>query len=138
MKKKLIVLAGMVLTFAPFVAFAQALQTGQTDNSCTPGTSITNIGGVLCKVNELLNAIIPILVTLGIIYFIWGIVSYVIAGDEEAKSAGRDRIIYGVIGLAVIISVWGLAVILRNTFLGESANQQPIQLPGISVPTQVN
>jgi len=48
------------------------------------------------------------LLALGVVYFVWGVVTYVIASDEEAKKTGRDRIIYGIIGLAVIIGVWVL------------------------------
>ena len=51
--------------------------------------------------------------------------------SEEAKSTGRDRIIFGIIGLAVIIGVWGLVAILRNTF--DLRNQGNLQLPTVPV-----
>ncbi len=119
MKKKLITLSGFVLGLAPVAVFAQT--TGGGPTSC-PGGQITTIQGIMCKVAEILGAILPILVGLGIVYFVWGVITYMIASDEEAKTAGRDKIIFGVIGLAVIISVWGLVAILRNTF-GLSNNQ---------------
>ncbi len=111
MKKKLIILSGFVLGLAPFVALAQT--TGST-LVCT-GT-ITTIGGLLCKLAEIFGAVIPVLVALGVVYFVWGVITYVIASDEEAKKAGRNRMIYGIIGLAVIIGLWGLVAILRTTF----------------------
>ncbi len=118
MKKKLIVLSGFVFVLAPFVALAQV--TGGT-LVCTG--DIKKIGELLCKVAEILGAILPVLVALGMVYFVWGVISYVIASDEEAKSKGRNRIIYGIIGLAVIIGVWGLVTILNNTFgLGNVRN----------------
>jgi len=40
-----------------------------------------------------------------------------IASDEEAKKAGRDRIIFGIIGLAVIVAMWGLVNILIKTLV---------------------
>lgn len=64
----------------------------------------------------LLNSIIPILIALGVVYFIWGVVQYFIGGGEEAKKKGRDRIIYGIIGLAVIVSLAGLINIVVSTF----------------------
>lgn len=91
-------------TFAPFVAFAAS--------TCTA----TGLNGVLCKINELLGTVLPIMVSLGVIYFIWGMVQYFIADGEEAKKTGRDRIIYGIIGLAVIVSIWGLVNIIVTTF----------------------
>jgi len=73
--------------------------------------------------SELLNAVIPVLIALGVIYFVWGVITYVISSDEEAKTSGRNRIIYGIIGLAVIIGLWGLVNILKNTFgLGNIEN----------------
>ena len=114
MKKKLIVLSGSVLGFAPFIALA-AGSTGGTPTACAAG-NVSTIQGIMCKIAEILNAIIPVLVALGMVYFVWGVVSYVISDDEEAKKKGRNRIIYGIIGLAVIIAMWGLVGILTHTF----------------------
>ena len=78
-----------------------------------------NNGGlidVIQKLQGLLNAIVPLLVALGVVYFVWGVVQYVVGDGEEAKTKGRDRMIYGIIGLAVIIGVWGLVGILLSTF----------------------
>jgi len=113
MKKKLVILSGVVLGLAPFVAFAQI--TGGNPTICNGG-QITTLQGVLCKVSEILNAVIPVLIVLGVVYFVWGVITYVISSDEEAKKAGRNRIIYGIIGLAVIVGLWGLVNILKNTF----------------------
>src|SRR3990167_921860 len=124
MKKKLIVLSGFVLGLAPVVALAQ---TGTAPTVCA--TNITKIQDLFCKISELLNVVLPVFVALGVVYFVWGVVSYVISSDEEAKKTGRDRIIYGIIGLAVIIGVWGLVNLLRNTF--NLNNQQVITLPTV-------
>lgn len=105
-----------LLTFIP-LAFVQA----QTPSICT-GTGLAN---VICKMNELLKTFLPVLVSLGVIYFIWGVVQYVIGGGEEAKKKGKDHIIYGIIGLAVIVSVWGLTIVLRDTFFSKGDLSAP-------------
>ena len=132
MKKKLFVLGGFVLGFAPLMALAQgtgAVRTGGTPTVCTGG-AVTTFQGMLCKAAEILNAIVPVLIALGVVYFVWGVITYVIADDEQAKEKGRNRIIYGIIGLAIIISVWGLAKILGNTF-GLNQNVQDINFPTV-------
>ena len=135
MKKKLIVLSGFVLGLAPVAVLAQvAGTTGGTTNTggqpvvCT-SAAITDIQGILCKLNNIFGAVLPVLIGLGIIFFVWGVISYVVAGDEEAKTKGRDRMIYGVIGLAVIVGVWGLVAILNNSF--GLNNAQSITLPTV-------
>ena len=129
MKKKLVVLSGFALGLAPIAAFAQIV-TGGNPTKCVNGTTISTIQGMLCKIGEILNALLPILIALGIVYFVYGVITYVVGSDEEAKKKGRDRIIYGIIGLAVIIGVWGLVKILGNTF-GLNNNSQSITLPTV-------
>ena len=65
---------------------------------------------------SLLSALVPLLIALAIVYLVYGIVMYVIGDSEEAKTKGRDTIIFGIIGLAVIVSVWGLVRIVQETF----------------------
>ncbi|OGI73697.1 hypothetical protein A3D42_00530 [Candidatus Nomurabacteria bacterium RIFCSPHIGHO2_02_FULL_41_18] len=133
MKKKLIVLSGIVLGFAPVVALAQINTTGAATGGCNLSESGT-LFGVLCQIGRIFNSIVPVLIALGVLYFVWGVITYVISSDEEAKKAGRDRIIFGIIGLAVIIGVWGLVNFLRNTFgLDNTTN---LELP--TIPTSID
>lgn len=74
------------------------------------------IEDLIIQIQSILNSIIPVIVALGVVYFVWGVVQYVIADGEEAKKKGKDRIIYGVIGFAVIVGLWGLVNIVVNTF----------------------
>lgn len=126
MKNKLAVLAGSVLGFAPLIALAQAT----TDTYCQ-GRNATSgtIQGILCEIANLLRAAIPVLIVLAILYFIWGVIQYVIAGDEEAKAGARSQIIYGLIGVAVIAGVWGLVNIILGS-IGAGNGPTP-NLPSI-------
>jgi hypothetical protein len=73
---------------------------------------------MLCKISYLLNSLIPVMVALGVVYLVWGVVQYVIGGSEEDKKKGRDRIVFGIIGLVVIVSLWGLVYLVVDTFRG--------------------
>jgi Type IV secretion system pilin len=112
MKKKLGVLSGIVLGSAPLMALAQNSQ------GCLSGQAIQSgtIQNIICKIGNILDTIIPILIVLGVVYFVWGVVQYVISGDEEAKAKGKTHMIYGIIGLVVIVAMWGLVGIVTNTF----------------------
>jgi len=74
------------------------------------------------------RSIIPLIFALAIAAFVWGVVNFFIIGaDEEAKrSQGKQFMIWGIIALAVMLSVWGLVRILGRTF---NLNTQVI--PGI-------
>jgi hypothetical protein len=89
------------------------------NNTCA---TVTGIGNLICRFKELLNAVIPVMLLLGIVYFVWGVVEYVIRDGEEAKKKGKDRIIYGLIGLAVILSLAGIVNLLVKTFGFEGQN----------------
>lgn len=79
------------------------------------GTS-GSIEYVICTISNLIKKVIPLLISLGVIIFIWGVIQYVIADEEEAKTKGRDRMLYGIIGLVVVASIWGLVSIVVSTF----------------------
>ena len=123
MKNKLIVLSGFVLGLTPVIAFAQNVAA-----TCARFEGRGTVETVICRMGAILNTIIPFLIVLGVLYFVWGVVSYVIGSDEESKKKGRDKIIYGIIGLAVIVGVWGLVGILNRTFNPDSSNV-PIGIP---------
>lgn len=71
---------------------------------------------ILRTIGGILGYIIPILITLGVIYFIFGVVQYVISADEEVKKTAKSRIIQGLIGIFIITSFWGVLSVVENTF----------------------
>ncbi|HEV3245406.1 MAG TPA: hypothetical protein VG102_03535, partial [Candidatus Paceibacterota bacterium] len=66
--------------------------------------------------NTLLNAAIGLLVTLAIIAFFWGLIRYVLAAGEEGKKNALSMMLYGVITIFVMVSIWGIVRLLQSTF----------------------
>jgi hypothetical protein len=128
MKNRLVVLPGLGLIMAPFLAFAQST-TG--NGSCAAQASGT-LGYILCIAGNILNTLIPILIVLGVVYFIWGVLQYVISSDEEAKKKGKDHMIWGIIGLVVIVALWGLVSVLTTTF-GLNSGSVNVNAPTINI-----
>lgn len=95
--KKIIASLGF---FAPAIVFAQT-------------TTFTSILGVI---QGILNVVMPILITLGVVYFLWGVVQYVTSGDAEKKEEGQQHMIWGLIGIFVMVALWGLIAVISNTF----------------------
>lgn len=85
---------------------------------------------ILGKVKQLLDATIPIVITIALIYFIYGVAKYVAAKDDEQKGEARNVMIYGTIGLFFIVSVWGIVLLLQQ-FTGVQPVTSPPTLPRI-------
>ncbi|KKS28890.1 MAG: hypothetical protein UV60_C0007G0007 [Parcubacteria group bacterium GW2011_GWA2_43_11] len=86
----------------------------------TPLVSMAQTGPNLGYVNNAVNSVgtlvgqlIPIVIAIGLLFFIWGLVQFILAsGDEAAKDIGKRRMIWGVITLFVIVAVWGIVGLL--------------------------
>ena len=86
----------------PLFAFAQ-----------NPG----QIGNVVINIQGILNSIIPVLLIIGTIVFLWGVISFVTAGaDEEKRANARQLMIYGLVALFVMVAVWGIVRVLVQFF----------------------
>jgi hypothetical protein len=99
---------------------------------CTLGNSnIINIFTYgTCIISK---ALIPLLFTLATVLFIWGVVKFFIidAGEEAKRSQGKQFMIWGLIALVVMSSVWGLVRLFGNTL---GLNPYTRVLPGVRPP----
>ena len=78
------------------------------------------------------SPLIYITVFLAVLVFIWGVFKFMRA-EGDAKQAGRDFILWGIIGLFIMISLWGLVAVLTRTFNTDasySITPRQISVPG--------
>jgi len=119
-KKKNVLLSNFVLVGLLAFSFAEACDSPSN-----------GIGSVLewatCTIQA---SVIPLLMSLAVAGFIFGVVQfYLNPTNEEKRKQGKTFIVGGLIGLFVIISMWGLIGILSDTFeLNNNAPNMP-QLP---------
>jgi uncharacterized membrane protein len=60
---------------------------------------------------------VPFLFTLAVVGFIWGIIQfYLNPENEEKRKNGKTFMIWGIIALFVMVTMWGLVGVLTNTF----------------------
>lgn len=92
------------IALMPFLASAQL------------NSGVQNVSSAFSFASSFLTSATVLLFAAAFFFFLWGVFQFVrAAGDEEARKAGRDHIIYGVIGLAVMASVYGLVNFLTGT-----------------------
>lgn len=78
-----------------------------------------NFGTVANKFRVITNAVIPFLIGIAVVAIVWGIFTYIrSAGDTEKIAEGRKTIIYGIIGLFVMLAFWGLVITVKNSLFG--------------------
>lgn len=72
---------------------------------------------IVCKIKELILYSVPFFVALAVVLFLVGLAKYVGNGDnEEKRTEGTKLMVYGILGLFVIVAVWGLVSIVTGTF----------------------
>lgn len=75
-------------------------------------------------INIINGIIVPVLLAIAFIVFIWGVYKYFILGaaDEKSRTDGKQFTFWGVIGFVVIFSVWGLVNIVIQALNLNSGN----------------
>ena len=68
---------------------------------------------ILTKIQQIIGMLVPIVISLAVIFFLVGLVGY-IKGDK--KDEAKDTMIWGIIILFVMVSIWGLVALIQNTF----------------------
>jgi len=97
MKKNLLILYGALMLF-PVISLAET----------------KSVFDLIDTGQALLQALSPLIMSLAVIYFVWALMQYLLKeGEERAKA--KDAMVWGIIILFVMISVWGLVEILDNT-----------------------
>ena len=67
---------------------------------------------------QIINPLIVFLFALGTLLFIWGIVLYILGsqGDEAKLEKGKKAILYGIIGMFIMASAWGIVRLMCDFF----------------------
>lgn len=75
------------------------------------------LGSMFNLFTRIINELMPFIVALAVLFFMWGVFQFVkSSGNEDERTEGRNRMIYGIIGIFVMVSVWGFVNLLSKTF----------------------
>lgn len=113
--KKILITTGLVLS-VPMIANAQ-------------GATAT-LYDIFDFIRQAINLAIPLLIAAAVVVLLWGILQLILkpGADEETQKKAKATVLTGIIGIFVMVSIWGLVNILVNTFnLSSSAPEQHIE-----------
>ncbi len=71
--------------------------------------------GIIGAINQ---AIVPTILALAFLFFVYKVVEYFFfksEGSEEKIKEGREFVMWGILGLVVLFSVWALVGLLLST-----------------------
>lgn len=85
------------------------------------------VNGIL--IGGILRPLVPLLIGLAVVLFIYGVIITMLSEGGDKKEEGKQFMIWGIVGIFVMVSVWGLVNILKDTFdLNENVPKIEIKL----------
>jgi hypothetical protein len=102
-----------MIALAPAVAFAQQ--------------PVRDINSLAVKATGIGNTVIGIFIAAAVVFIIYNILMFIVHAAGEKRGEYQKGILWGIVGLAVILSIWGLVAILTGTF-GTTGVNAPAQL----------
>ena len=76
------------------------------------------INSLLGRISEfILNPLIILAFVVALIVFFWGLVEFIYkAGSEDGREVGKRNIMWGIVGMFVMIGVYGIINLILGTF----------------------
>ncbi|MDP3735355.1 MAG: hypothetical protein Q8R39_02930 [bacterium] len=75
----------------------------------------TGVLAILTSILYIVDSAIPALLAVALFFFLFGLLkSLIYSGSEDAQKEGRRFMVYGVVTLFVMLSVWGLVGVLHQ------------------------
>ena len=92
----------------------------------------------LGNVNSMIiNPLIILLFALALVYFLYGVFEFIAGQDnDEKKTEGKSHMIWGVIGITIMMGVWFILGVLLNT-LGIPKSQIDPQEGTVDLPDYI-
>jgi hypothetical protein len=68
-------------------------------------------------VDLIIDPAVRVVFTLGLFFFLWGFVEFLWQlKDGKASEEGKNHMIYGLVGMLIMVSVYGIIALVMNTF----------------------
>ncbi|MEY2671790.1 MAG: hypothetical protein RL687_207 [Candidatus Parcubacteria bacterium] len=80
-----------------------------------------SVGTLMQSINRvIINPVILLMFSIAVVYFLYGVMQYLISpDDEELRTTSKSHMLYGIIGIFIMMSVFGIMRVIMNS-LGEN------------------
>ena len=81
-------------------------------------TAAQEAARVIAKVNQIiLFPLIMLMMGVALLFFLWGCAQMIFnADDAKAREQGKKHIFWGILGMVIMVSAYGILSIAANTF----------------------
>ena len=110
-----------------FLAFIVAPATELAQTQGTP--SFGYVDTWVTKLLEFGGKATTFLMIAATLYFIWTVIGYIREKDAKAATEKRGAMLRGIVGLFVIVAIWGIVKLLATTFGVTTGNTTGINVP---------
>lgn len=92
----------------------------------------TDANSIITTLQGIVSLLLPLFMAIAVVVFIWGVIRYITAaGDEEKVKEAKSFIMYGLIGLFVIVAMWGLVKVIADTFGIAAGGTSGVSAPNV-------
>ena len=99
MIKKITNFSLLLSLFVPFFAQAQGVQQ------------------LISRFDNLLSGVPVVIFGIALVFFLWGLAKFIlVAGDEKKIQEGKNLMIWGIVAIFVMVSIWGIIRALQVIF----------------------
>ena len=100
-----------------------------------PGIAAAQLDGIstiIARIGEIVQQLTIIVAGIAVLVFFWGLVKFISkAGDETAHEEGKRLMIWGILALFIMVSIWGIIYFIANEI-------DPEISPGSQAPDIIN
>ncbi len=82
--------------------------------------TLSFISNSLFSFTGLVNLLISFVIAFSFLFFFWYVLQYLKGGSDGVR--GLENVLWGVLGLFVLVSIWGIVAFLQNILFGPNFN----------------
>jgi hypothetical protein len=100
-----------------------------------PNIAYADFDKILGNINSMIiNPIIDLLFALAVVFFLWGCLEFLMnQGNEEKRTAGKSHMLWGIVGITIMMGVFFIMNMILNTLgvkgINVEENKVDIKLP---------
>ena len=109
---------------------AQSTSTSSFEGDDSLSLAVGGIGKGAETFGTLVSLGTTIAVSLAFFYFFWNLFKFIKAGDADSKEEAQGKMVWALVAVIVIVSLWGIIAFVRSVLGIEPGEVNDVGIPG--------